>query len=342
MRKIQLACLTCLILASCAKEELYSDGAEHHFFLNNDKAIMPVQIKGNTNSKVFIITLHGGPGDSGIRDFGDNGIFRDLESDYAVVYWDQRCAGLSQGNCDPRKLQVGDFVDDIDKLILVLEDVYGNDLSLLLLGHSWGATLGLDYLINGANKNKIRGYVHSNGSHNIPMLFEEQKEIMMFYANQQIALGNHVNDWQAILDEISNADPSLKKDRIKILTKTYETEELFISLDSVSRPTLRVSLGSYLSGIFPALVNSNANDDFTLELFEYDISGRLSEITNPLALYWGKFDMVHPPKMAMDIYANVGSAEKELIFFSRSFHSPMANENELFQLRVKEFVEKHR
>lgn len=126
------------ILASCEKEELFSNNTEKHFFLKNKEAIMPVQVKGNTNSKVLIITLHGGPGDSGIRDFGDNGMFKSLEADYAMVYFDQRCAGLSQGNCDSKKLQVSDYVNDIDKLILVLEDMYGAHISIFILGHSWG------------------------------------------------------------------------------------------------------------------------------------------------------------------------------------------------------------
>lgn len=332
-----------LIFSSCNKEEMFSESLNNHFFLENDGAIMPVQVKGNTNSKIFIIVLHGGPGDSGIRDFGENGIFKNLEADYAVVYYDQRCAGLSQGNCDPQKLTVNDFVKDLDKVILTVEDIYGSDLSLFLLGHSWGATLGLDYLINGQNKGKIKGYIQSNGSHNIPMLFVEQKDILTYYANQQIDLGNKTDEWQNILDEISDADPTLEADRIKILSSTYKTEGLFVAVDSVTTTTmLTISLGNYLSGIFPALINSGINSDFTLELFDYDITNQLNEITTPTALYWGKFDMVHPPNMAIDIFSNLGTSEKELFFFSKSFHSPMANENEAYQIKVKGFIEQYK
>lgn len=339
MKKLTYFIFLILFITNCSKEELFLDKTEHHFFLENNDAIMPVQVKGNTNSKIFIIILHGGPGDGGIRDFGDNGIFKKLESDYAMVYWDQRCAGLSQSNCDPESLQVSDFVEDIDKLILVLEDIYGNDLSLFLLGHSWGATLGLDYLINGTYKSKIKGFVQSDGSHDIPKLFIEQKEIMLFYVEQQIALNNKVSEWQNIKDEISDADPNVEEGRITILTNTYKTEELFVAVDSVRNPTLALSLGSYLRGIFPALVNSNSNSKFTLDLFDYNITEQLDEILTPTAFFWGKFDLVHPPSMAMDIFTKLGTTEKLLFFFPESFHSPMANENELFQIKVKEFVE---
>lgn len=335
---VHLIILTFLSI-SCSKKDKFSESAENHFFLENEGAIMPVHVKGNTNSKVFIIVLHGGPGGSAIQGFENTGVFENLESAYGIVYWDQRCAGLSQGNCAPSDLQVNDFVEDIDKLILVLENIYGNDLSLFLLGHSWGATLGLDYLINGEQKSKIKGYVQSNGSHNIPMLFEEQKEMLLFYANQQIGLSNNVDKWQNILNEISDADPTIEADRITILNNTYKTEELFVSVDSVSHSNLPSSLNSLVNGFFPALVNENANSEFTLKLFDYDITNELNKITTPIALYWGKFDLVHPQNMAIDIFSNLNTSDKELYFFTKSFHTPMANENELYQLKVEEFVE---
>lgn len=344
MKKIKYIALLASILAffSCTKQELFFDNAENHFFLENNEAIMPVLVKGNTNSKVFVIVLHGGPGDSGINDFGDNGLFEQLASDYAIVYFDQRCAGLSQGNCDPNTLQVNDFVEDIDKLILTLEHIYGTDISLFLLGHSWGATLGLDYLINGSNINKIKGFIQSDGSHNIPKLSVEQKEILIFYANQQIDLGNNITGWQSILDEVSDANPAVEDDRISILNSTYKTENFFVSVDSVQSPTLNASFSKYLSGVFPATVNNIINSNFTKELLAYDISHQLNQITTPTALYWGKFDMVHPPNMAIDIYNRLGTIDKELYFFEKSFHSPMANENQDYQTKVKEFVELYR
>lgn len=339
MKNIFYLILITLLCFSCSKEDIFSDNAENHFFLENKGAIMPVQVKGNTNSKLFVIILHGGPGGSGIQGFGDNGVFNELENDYAMVYFDQRCAGLSQGNCDPNTLKVSDFVEDLDKLILVLENIYGNDISLFLLGHSWGATLGLDYLINGSNKQKIKGYVQSDGSHNIPKLFIEQKDILIFYADQQIALGNNTDEWQNILSEISVADPTIEAGRVDILTNTYKTEELFNNVDSVNRSTISLSIGSYLSGIFPVLVNESLNSDFTLSLFDYNITDQLNEITTPTALYWGRFDIVHPSNMAIDIFSNLGTTDKELFFFSKSFHTPMVNENELYQAKVKEFIE---
>lgn len=342
MRNLLYISLFTLLSISCSKEEKLSENADNHFFLENNGAIMPVQVSGNTSSKLFVIFLHGGPGDSAIQGFSSSGIFKNLEEDYAIVYFDQRCAGLSQGDCDPSSLQVSDYVDDIDKLITVIEDIYGNDISLFLMGHSWGATLGLDYLINGTQKQKIKGYVQSDGSHNIPKLFFEQKDILTHYANQQIGLGNNTDEWQNILDDITDADPTITEGRGVILNSTYMTEELFNNVDSVQLSSSSFTLRVFLGGIFPITANQNQNSDFTLSLFDYDITDQLSQISTPVAMYWGKFDLVHPPNMALDIFSNLESSEKELFFFSKSFHSPMANENELYQEKVKEFIETHR
>lgn len=340
MRQFILFILLSLAIASCSKEEVLSDGEINKFFLQNNDAIMPVQVKGNTLSNIFVIVLHGGPGDSGIKDFGDNGVFKSLEIDYNMVYWDQRCAGLSQGNCNPNTLQVSDYVEDMDKLILLLEDLYGSDISLFLLGHSWGGTLGLDYLISGKNKNKIKGFIQSDGSHSIPMLSIQQKNILLHYANQQIDLGNNVEKWQIILNDVVEADVTKKEDRITILNHTYETEELFTSVDSVNSDfTLTLSFGQFLSGTTIATVNGIINHNFVSDLLDYNIADQLDQITTPIAMYWGKFDLVHPPNMAKDIYGKLGSTDKELYFFRKSFHTPMINENELYQSKVKGFIE---
>lgn len=56
---IALALSTLFTLNSCQKENFY-DG--DHFFISNAGAEMPVYIKGNTESKTFILFAHGGPG----------------------------------------------------------------------------------------------------------------------------------------------------------------------------------------------------------------------------------------------------------------------------------------
>ena len=80
---------TSIFISSCEKENFY-DG--DHFFVKNAGAEMPVYIKGNIESKVFILFVHGGPGGSAsLASFIP--VSKELEKDYAFAYWDQRASG---------------------------------------------------------------------------------------------------------------------------------------------------------------------------------------------------------------------------------------------------------
>lgn len=342
MRIILTLSVFIVALSSCKKSEPeLGTAVEDHFFLENNEAVMPILVKGNTASKVLIVTLHGGPGDSGISDFGYSGVFAELEKDYGLVYYDQRCAGTSQGNCNTTQLEVSDFVEDLDKLLILLEHRYGNDQSMFALGHSWGAQLLLDHAVNGTQTAKVKGYIQSNGSHNIPKLFFEEKANLIHFATQQIALGNQTSEWQTVLDAVSNTDPTDFEDQKTLLSHSTSSEALLQAVDSIAGTfSSSFSFGNFVGNQLVIFANSTAtNNQFLFDLFSYDISDKLNLIDRPIAFYWGKFDLIHPPTMAVDMFNLCGSANKEILFFNRSGHSPMSNENGLYQSKVAEFVE---
>lgn len=331
-------------LLSCTKPSLFSEKASSNFFLKNDCATMPILVEGNTMSKVFCIVLHGGPGDSGIQSFNSSNAFLKVENPFAMVYFDQRAAGISQGNCNGDDLRIADFVKDIDKLILLLESIYGSDIKIFILGHSWGGTLGLEYVINGEQRAKVKGYILCNGSHNIPMLSNEEKKVIAYYSEQQIGYGNNVAEWQAIQDKVKDLDPTLFDDRLTILMESYRTKALFEDVDSILIPDIKAD------GITSLLANSlltsqnvlvNNNRTFYEELMAYDNSPFLEQVETPVGLFWGKFDLVHPSIMAETIHDLLVNSESELFYFKQSFHAPMIIENELFQTMMIEFIDKY-
>ena len=86
-----------LVAVSCQKEEIsISENAADRFFLRSDKASMPVRVYGNTASKTFLIIVHGGPGGDDVV-YRNDYVIQNLEPKFAVVYWDQRNSGASQG-----------------------------------------------------------------------------------------------------------------------------------------------------------------------------------------------------------------------------------------------------
>ena len=141
--KNRILYLLILVLAifSCQKEDL---SQEDQFFVSNDDAVMPVYIRGNLESDVIILFLHGGPGGNASQaTFIPS--FQDIENSYAFAYWDQRASGLSQGNPDKSTFTVEQFVEDTYYVIEALNVRYPGK-QIFLFGHSWGGALGAAYL----------------------------------------------------------------------------------------------------------------------------------------------------------------------------------------------------
>ena len=167
------------------------------FFLSNERISMPVFVRGNTASEVFIVYLHGGPGSTSLEAYQrEASPFTQLQEDYAVVYWEQRCGGISQGNCDYNELELADYTQDLEKLIILLKDRYDTDIRIFLLGHSWGGSLGIQFLSQGNNQALVKGWIEVGGGHNVPRISELERAMVNEVGQRQIDLGNEVATWQ--------------------------------------------------------------------------------------------------------------------------------------------------
>ena len=98
--------------------------------------------RGADRRAPVLLWLHGGPGGAErplFRYFDD-----DLERDF-VVDWDQRGAGRSfDAKADPHELTIARHLTDLDTVVDRLRGQYGQN-RIVLIGHSWGAALGLLY-----------------------------------------------------------------------------------------------------------------------------------------------------------------------------------------------------
>jgi len=122
--KTILSVLLVLNVFSCSKDEELADLSDS-FFVRHKKADMPAYIYGNGSEKVFLITLHGGPGGVGLGFRGD--AFAKIEKACAVVYFDQRGSGMSQGSYSENELNIDIMADDVFALVKTIRHKYGND-----------------------------------------------------------------------------------------------------------------------------------------------------------------------------------------------------------------------
>ena len=135
------------------------------FYLENAGAVMPVWVQGNIASDVFVIWLHGGgAGGSGAM-MSLASAFKELQEKYAFVYYDQRSMGQAQGNAKHESLTVEQYVEDLRKIIQLINFKYNNP-TIFLMGGSWGGFLGSAFLVEPENHQYISGWINACGPYN--------------------------------------------------------------------------------------------------------------------------------------------------------------------------------
>lgn len=327
------------IISSCQKEDL---SHEDNFFVSNDDAIMPVYIRGNLESDVIILFLHGGPGGNASQaTFIPS--FQDIEISYAIAYWDQRASGLSQGNPDKSTFTVEQFVEDTYYVIEALNVRYPGK-QIFLFGHSWGGALGAAYLSTNNYQTKITGFICMDSGHNLEVGLPLSVNWVENYANEQINLNNNVSHWTTVEEWCANnPDMTVPDNYFKYAeylneTDAYRHNNQDVEIDNVTLGDIlnsRLSLAMLIGGQY---LSQNFN------ILELNLSNEMASITIPSLVLWGEYDGVNTLAMGYDAYNSIGtdSLQKELIVLENSAHEGYLEEPEQFKNYVIGFIDKYK
>lgn len=340
-RYIKLSTLLLLLLSisitSCTEQETDLSNLNDTVYVRHKNADMPAFIHGNASDKVFLIILHGGPGGNGLF-YRTNTIKSEIEKNNAVVYFDQRGSGLSQGNYDKNGTSIDIMAEDILALARILKHKYGQDSKLFLMGHSWGGTLGPATLLK--DQSPFVGWIDVAGAHDPKGSYAQYQESIKEMADQQIALGNSKDFWQNAIAITDSVSPEYNiPDFGKLNQIGHDAEEVYVAdglVDSlkVDYETTLNPYTVYVNSIFIKYRLLKNNDLFGSVSF----TDHLHEITLPSLVLWGKYDLVVPFHYAQEAYEKLGSEEKDLFIFQRSGHSMMLNEPDLFSEKVIDFI----
>lgn len=103
-----------------------------------------IYVRGQDKSNSIILFVHGGPAAPlipGIWEFQ-----RPIEEYFTVVNYDQRGAGKTYLEADPKSIgatiHIDRYVDDAIEIAEHIRKRYGKD-KLILMGHSWGTIIGM-------------------------------------------------------------------------------------------------------------------------------------------------------------------------------------------------------
>lgn len=342
IRYIRLA-LTLLVIAACQKEKITKgEKVQDLFYVENAGAKLAVLVEGNTASKVIVLFVHGGPGGSAIGFQNDKHISSTLEVNYAVAYWEQRSAGISQGN---GKLEFKLYVQDMIKVIAVLKHRYGSDIKLFVLSHSWGGLVAPGYLTEGHNQQQIKGWINVSGAHNYYMNDSLTRDYLLSYGKEQIMAGNHVSDWKKIVAFSEANVPNYDYKMSATYASCAFNAESYIS-DIYSNDA---GLNELFGSPFPFSISwalSNAGSTYLSnlgnEIIRKEYSSKLNLLTLPVLCITGKYDFTCPKQLAEEVMSKIASKNKRMIILEHSGHICMANEPEAFFKEVVKFMEENR
>jgi pimeloyl-ACP methyl ester carboxylesterase len=339
--------LWCILrCAACQKERItINSSASEAFYVANDGASMRVLVQGNTAGNTFILVIHGGPGISSYF-YNTRYISQNLGDKYAMVYWDQRNAGASQGNANGRNLNLDQMVEDLTKVITVLKFRYGKDMSLFLLGHSFGGLIAADFITRPGNQEMVRGLINADGSHNYPLNDTLTRQMLLSFGKDQISKRRNVDDWETIVSYCNTHTGNFNLEESQQLEKyATEAEGLIDSVKKINIPSLLLKYSiadKYpLTAILSNLLYSE-DSDFNKELASAQFSSALKTVTIPVLLLWGKYDFTCPPALGEDFYNHISSAEKRIVISPSSGHNIMLQDERLFCDEVNSFVLKYR
>ena len=124
------------------------------------------------NPRIKVLLLHGGPG-------ATHEAFEAFDSflpadGVEYYYYDQLGSYYSDQPDDPRLLDVGRFVDEVEQVRVALGLDHNN---FYLLGHSWGGILAIEYALK--HQDKLKGLVVSNMMSSIPAYNRYASEVLM-------------------------------------------------------------------------------------------------------------------------------------------------------------------
>lgn len=342
--KIFVILILIIGMFSCIDDHVDIYELDETIYVRHKNADMPAYIHGNASEKVFLILLHGGPGGNGVE-YRLNSIRTEIEKNNAVVYFDQRGSGNSQGNYAQEDVSLDLMAEDILALAKVIRAKYGNDSKLFLMGHSWGGTLGSAALLK--DQSDFLGWINVDGEHNPKGAYDLYKVAFKEMAEEQMALGNSVDYWQSVLDLVRNVGPNFSLEDYYYLNATAFVGEAILTEDNII---------NYARADYGDDVHSNNSITFQWNkigiaeildekrgLWEnVSFTDRLHEITIPSLVLWGKYDLVVPKANAKEAFDNLGSDDKELFIFEKSGHSPIATEPDLFGEKVIDFINKYK
>jgi proline iminopeptidase len=287
-----------------------------------------VEVRGADARAPVVLWLHGGPGGA------ERPLFRlfdgALEDHFVVAYLDQRGSGRSYDpDADPRALTIARHVADLDAVVRHLRGFLGRE-RIVLLGHSWGAALGLLYAA--AHPEAVAAVIATAPLIATRAAWESEHAFVVAEATRR-------NDGE-VLARLAAIGPPPHDDAGEVLA----VERLADRYGGVfHRPPprlwtmLRGLVGGYATPWeIPRLIRANEVSLAAMhaELRELDLRRDVPRLDVPVAFLLGRHDRHADARLAAAYLDGLDAPAKHLRWFERSAHNPPFEEPDAFVAAV--------
>ena len=287
-------------------------------------------IRGQDTNNPIILFLHGGPGSPMLPM-----VYKyqyELEKDYTVVNLEQRHAGktyfLNENNAGEiqNNLSIATSVQDIYEVVSFLKETFNQDV--IIMGHSWGSTLGA--LFVSQYPEMVKAYVGIGQNVSI-----NAGERLIAEETLKLATGKDLETYKALAsDETrylfnnSNFDGKTfamhRQISGKYLMKGLMSDLKFAWIAGLSPYYTLSEIGWYLK------------DGLTMQRRLLDELGTMDLRTThlnfqvPVIMIMGEKDWVTPYPLAQEYFDMLQAPYTKMYYIENSGHSPMLENPEVF------------
>ena len=278
-----------------------------------------INVRGQDRNNPIILFVHGGPAAPVTPTMWQ--FQRPIEEYFTVANWDQRGAGKSYGEADPKAvadtIRIDRYVDDAIEVAEHLKTRYAKR-KLILMGHSWGTIVGMRAALK--RPDLFFAYVGIGQVLNV----HENERISFDYAMEQAKRDNNT----AALKEMQSiapypGDQPITRERIIIARKWPQHYGGLTAYRSESSYYFR---GPLLSPEYtPAQVEDiDKGSLLTLgrvlpEFLAVDFSG-VKRFPIPVLMFLGRHDYTTPAAPTVAWMDKVDAPYKKVVWFERSAH----------------------
>lgn len=257
-----------------------------------------------------LIILHGGP----VLDHSY--LLPHLEplaEDFQLIFYDQRAAGQSSIDVDPKTMTLDGFIEDIEQVRQQL-----NLGRINLLGHSWGGMLAMNYAIK--YDQNLNHLILSNAS--APSVLDAQQEGLLvaqkMTKRDQDKLNNLTSSGLLRTEDPSDAINEMMM--ISYRVHMYDTANMDRLVLSIPKDFM---------------LRSQAYRTLNPDLANYDLYDQLPQVSTPTLVIFGESEP------AVQLHANrmAGAFQNgELLVVKGTGHFPFIEAREKFVSTVKSFL----